>query len=219
MMCTIGALLLLMLQLDLAAARWGASTPVLQHLHQDAARPTPEAGLIAASTLPAPAGLGQLSRSDAPTLFGAATGVVLGLRVVPDKTDAVMGEYKVRTAEAWRKRVKGRTALSFGSRLPAIVGYSILMSFAAEYATALPVYGPKDSLAHTRLGRFGLSASQRIVRAAEQMQSVIARFEERFDAEEGSEAPLQRPLQAIQAKLVALEGELTERRAAVSRAQ
>ena len=51
------------------------------------------------------------------------------------------------------------------------------------------------------------------------MQSVIARFEERFDAEEGSEAPFQRPLQALQAKLIALEGELTERRAAVSRAQ
>jgi hypothetical protein len=82
-------------------------------------------------------------------------GLALGYMITPSKTKALYPNTAVRTAEAWRRRIKSRVPIPLAERAPRILAISLMCSFAVDYASYLPAHGPVESIRQTRVGRLG----------------------------------------------------------------
>ena len=84
------------------------------------------------------------------TSAGAA-GLGIGWLATPRLTPQDRG--KVRTAEAWRRKIKGRSRVPLVVRSPQIVGFAVACYTLAECKLAVDAGEPfKTSVAHTTLG-------------------------------------------------------------------
>jgi hypothetical protein len=70
--------------------------------------------------------------------------VLLGWQTTPKMTDMVGGG--VRTAEAWRRRLKSREHIPLIVRSPRILATGIVCMSIVEYAQAFPTHGASGSL-------------------------------------------------------------------------
>jgi len=104
----------------------------------------------------------ELRAPSRPAALAGVAGLALGYGVVPKKTRVQFPEFKVRTAEAWRRRLQSQTPIPLVARLPRIVGVAVAVSFTTEYALALREHGPIDSLDHTTLGQLARACSRRV---------------------------------------------------------
>lgn len=80
---------------------------------------------------------------------GAAgiAGLGLGWVITPMKTDYSGGAGQgVRTAEAWRRKIKSRRPIPLAQRSPRILAVSLLCFSLTEYGLALQTHSPRESL-------------------------------------------------------------------------
>ena len=110
-----------------------------------------------------------------------AAGVGLGYLTTPKLTPPKEGV--VRTAEAWRRRVQGRSRISLAERSPRILCLGAACFTLAEYKLAFDACGShKSSMARTSVGCAVISARRASLKAAASLRKwpLVARTEERW---------------------------------------
>ena len=119
----------------------------------------PTGATTGASSIPSPPSrrmLPALQLEQKRACIAGAVGALAGLASTPSVEDPLAG--RVYTAEAWRRRVKGKRAIPLIVRSPTILTYAVFSYSLAEYVQALPRYGPTDSLQQVLMWRLGQSA-------------------------------------------------------------
>ena len=119
-------------------------------------------GLLAAATTTRCAAA-ERRRWHQPTAASRAAGIaglVLGERVTPSMTQELYPGYAVRTAEAWRKKIKQRRPIPLARRAPQIIAVSLACSFVTEWGLAVPECGALGALGETSAGRLAGSAAR-----------------------------------------------------------
>jgi len=111
--------------------------------------------------------------------LGGLVGLVVGWMITPDWELEAYPEFKARTVEAWRSKVKQRRPIPLADRMPAILRVAVLTSLCFDYAYNVHDFGPLGAVAHTRVGSMGVQLTQKTGRAARaswQTLSAAARF-------------------------------------------
>ena len=97
----------------------------------------------------------EMTRADVLSAAAGAAGLMLGWSVTPTKTDPMAGG--VRTAEAWRRKIKARRNIPLLVRSPRILLVSMLCYSAAEYSLAFPTHGALGSAKRMHVVRCGIN--------------------------------------------------------------
>ena len=107
---------------------------------------------------------------------GALAGLYLGHRITPTHAVELFAEYKPRTVEAWRQRMRQRTTpIPVLERIPPIVATALVTSLAIEFFIRIPEFGPLGSLARPRPGRGASRALATTRRATQRTRGWAAR--------------------------------------------
>ncbi|KAL1508142.1 hypothetical protein AB1Y20_007729 [Prymnesium parvum] len=104
-----------------------------------------------------------------PTFPQAASlaGLWYGERSTPAVTREMYPGFSVRTAEAWRRKIKQRKPIPLARRAPRILATSAAFGLGAEWLVALPAHGPLGALKHTQAARaIGALARSRLGQSA-----------------------------------------------------
>ena len=140
-----------------------------------------------------------------PAEYGGAAGATVGWLVTPKMTREAYPDMKVRTAEAWRKKILARKPIPLSARAPRILSIALACGlaadFASDYAAALPEHGAVGSLAFTRAGALYATTVLQAQQARDRVGSAVSSAGARLPGAIGDEFARRRaqraPLDAL----------------------